>query len=190
MLEELFRIDEELFLHLNGMGTPLWDGFWLYISRTLSLITIPLLIMVIFLSYRFFGWRKTALIIGLAILLLGCTELLSILFKNNIARLRPCYHYEISKVMRVVKSYCGGQYGYFSAHAANSCAFACFFGILLGKKTKSFVLFIGLWALLVSYSRIYIGVHFPLDVITGIFFGIGFGYVFGNLLPKLDKYIE
>jgi len=190
MLEELLRIDEALFLYLNGMGDPVWDGFWLYLSRTLSLITIPIFLFVIFLSYRYFEWKKTLLIIVIAILLLASTELLSILFKNSIARLRPCYHAEISKTMRFVKNYCGGQYGYFSAHAANSWAFASFFGILFQKKTKYVLLFLPIWALLVSYSRIYLGVHFPLDVITGMAVGLLFGYIFKNFFSKLNTCIK
>jgi len=188
MLEQLVKLDEALFLYLNGLGIPLWDGFWLYLSRTISFITIPIYSFVLFLSYRIFGLKKMVIILATAAVLISSTEQLSILFKNSIARLRPCYHAEISEMMRHVKNYCGGQFGYFSAHAGNSWAFASFFGVLFRGKTKFFIAFLAMWAFLVSYSRIYIGVHFPLDVVTGMVFGIVFGCLFAYIFSKLNKY--
>ncbi|MEO9511292.1 MAG: hypothetical protein ABJN84_00910 [Flavobacteriaceae bacterium] len=126
MLEELIQIDKELFLYLNSLGTPFWDGFWTYLSRTISFITVPLYLLSLFYSYRVFGLKKTAIILGILILLITCTEQLSIAFKHGIRRLRPCYDGEIKELMRMVKSYCGGKFSYFSAHAANSAAFAFF----------------------------------------------------------------
>ncbi|MEM7485801.1 MAG: phosphatase PAP2 family protein [Bacteroidota bacterium] len=178
MLEELIKIDKELFLYLNGLGTPLWDGFWMYLSRTFSFVTIPIYFFVLFYSYRIFGLKKTILVLLIVTLLIISTEQLSILFKNGIARLRPCYDDEIKDATRLVKGYCGGKFSYFSAHAANSSAFAIFFGILFMKKNKLLFFLLITWVLLVSYSRIYLGVHFPLDVLTGIVFGIFFGWLF------------
>ena len=184
MLEELLNLDRELFLYLNGLGTPIWDDFWIYLSRTLSFITIPIYMLAIFLSYRIFGTKNTLIILGATTLLLLTTEQLSVLFKQNIGRLRPCHDNIIKEIYRNVGNHCGGQYSYFSAHAANSSAFAVFFGNLLSKKFRGLFYFLLFWSLLVSYSRIYIGVHFPLDVITGLFFGILLGYLFSTLLKK------
>ena len=114
-------------------------------------------------------------------LMITCTDQLANFFKYGIGRFRPCHDEEISGVMRLVKSYCGGKYGYFSAHAASSFALASFFTVLLKSKLKVLVLFLLLWALLVSYSRIYIGVHFPLDVLTGLTIGCFLGWVFAKL---------
>ncbi|MBS9462186.1 phosphatase PAP2 family protein [Flagellimonas sp. 389] len=178
MLEEILKIDKELFLYLNGLGTPLWDGFWIYLSRTLSFVTVPIYLFVLLYSYRVFGLKKTIFALFTITLLIISTELLSILFKSEIARLRPCYDDEIKDVIRLVKDYCGGKFSYFSAHAANSSAFAIFFGVLFIKQNRFLFSLLIIWALLVSYSRIYIGVHFPLDVLTGIVFGIFFGWLF------------
>tara|TARA_R110002051_G_scaffold1150_1_gene5925 strand:- start:859 stop:1422 length:564 start_codon:yes stop_codon:yes gene_type:complete len=182
MLEELIQIDQDLFLYLNGLGTPLWDNFWIYISRTLSFITIPIYLLMLFYTYRTFGLKNTVFILTSLILLLISTEQLSIAFKNSVGRLRPCHNEEIKEIYRNVKNLCGGKFGYFSAHAANSSGFAAFFGVLFLRKTKLILFLLAFWALLVSYSRIYLGVHFPLDVITGILFGVLFGWIFASSL--------
>ncbi len=181
MFKELIELDKQFFLYLNGMGAPFWDSFWLYMSRTLSFVTIPIFLFLVFYLYQKFGYKKTAIAIITVSLLLLCTEQLSVLVKQGTERLRPCYDNEIQEVMRSVKSYCGGRYSYFSAHAANSFALASFFSILFKKETKVLGFILLIWALLVSYSRIYIGVHFPLDVITGISVGVLLGWFFAKL---------
>ncbi|HAI39168.1 MAG TPA: phosphatase PAP2 family protein, partial [Maribacter sp.] len=87
----------------------------------------------------------------------------------------------IAPYMRLVKSYCGGKFGYFSAHASNSFALAVFFGSILKSSVRYLGVFLVLWAALVAYSRIYIGVHFPLDILTGAFIGSLFGWLFVKL---------
>lgn len=182
MMEELIQIDQKVFLYLNGLGTPIWDDFWIYLSRTLSFITIPIYFFILGYTYRTFGWKKTAFILLLITLLLVSTEQLSHAFKNSIGRLRPCHDDAIKELFRNVKNHCGGKFGYFSAHAANSSAFASFFGILFLKKTKIIFFLLAPWSLLVSYSRIYLGVHFPLDVLTGLVFGVLLGWMFASFL--------
>ena len=138
MLEELLNLDRELFLYLNALGTPIWDDFWIYLSRTLSFITIPIYMLIIFLSYRIFGTKNTLIILVNTTLLLLTTEQLSVLFKQNIGRLRPCHDIIIKVIFRNVGNHCGGQYSYFSAHAANSSAFAVFLAIYFQKNIGVF----------------------------------------------------
>jgi undecaprenyl-diphosphatase len=83
--------------------------------------------------------------------------------------------------MRLVKNSCGGRFGYFSAHAANSFVVASFFTFLLKPKFKQIGLLLFFWAIIVAYSRIYIGVHFPLDVLTGAIIGLGMSWLFAKL---------
>jgi undecaprenyl-diphosphatase len=173
MLNELIHKDIELLIYLNNLGTTQWDGFWLFITNKFS--AIPLYLLLLYFTYKYFGLKKTLLILVAVALLITITDQTSNLFKYGFKRLRPCHNEDISHLVRLVKSSCGGKFSYFSAHAANSMSVAVFFGMLFKKYSNYWLVFLISWALLVGYSRIYIGVHFPLDVITGIAFGIIYG---------------
>ena len=179
MLEELIQLDKEAFLFLNGLGSPNWDAFWLFVTHKLS--SIPVYLIVLVLTYKQLGLRKTLVLLATVAILILVTDQLANFFKYGVQRLRPCYDQEVSHLLRLVKKFCGGKFGYFSAHAANSFAVASFFTFLLNSKYDyiGFLLFI--WAIVVAYSRIYIGVHFPLDVLTGAIIGLGAGWLFAKL---------
>lgn len=187
MLEELIQLDREVFLYLNNLGTETWDGFWLFITKTWS--AFPLYLLLLVLSYRRLGLKKTLFLLVAVALLITVTDQLSNFFKYGLQRLRPCYDPEISELTRLVKASCGGKYSYFSAHAANSFAVAGFFARLLKSKWGSFGAFLLLWASFVGYSRIYLGVHFPLDVISGAAIGLIMSWLFYRLyIFAMHKY--
>lgn len=179
MLEELIQYDKELFLFLNNLGNPTWDAFWMFITNKLS--SIPLYFILLVVAYRELGLKKTMLLVVTVAILVLTTDQLSNFFKYGVQRLRPCYDPDINSVMRLVKATCGGKFGYFSAHAANSFAIAFFFTKLLGKKFRYIGIFLMVWAFLMAYSRIYIGVHFPLDVFTGGLFGLVLSWIAAKL---------
>tara|TARA_R110000868_G_scaffold403147_3_gene680102 strand:+ start:32195 stop:32764 length:570 start_codon:yes stop_codon:yes gene_type:complete len=179
MLEELIHYDKELFLFLNNLGNSTWDGFWIFITNKWSSVPIYLILAVLF--YKNYGFKKTILLIVIIALLITTTDQLANFFKYGFQRLRPCYDEEVNSLMRLVKKSCGGKYGYFSAHASNSFAVAFFFTYFLKIKHRYIGYFLLTWAILVAYSRIYIGVHFPLDVLTGIVIGLIFSWFFVKL---------
>jgi len=179
MLNELVQYDKEVFIILNNLGTATWDGFWMFITNKFS--SIPLYLLLVFLSYKQFGIKKTFVLVITALLMIVVTNGLADFFKQGLARLRPCHDADVNELMRLVKASCGGKFGYFSAHAANTMAVAVFFSMLLKQKFKFIGLALLFWAILVGYSRIYIGVHFPLDVFSGMLIGLFFGWLFVKL---------
>jgi undecaprenyl-diphosphatase len=179
MLEELLKYDKEIFLLLNNLGTTTWDGFWMFITNKFS--SVPIYLVLIFLSFKQFGAKKTLVLVIAAIMMIVVTNGLADFFKYGIGRLRPCHDTDVSELMRLVKNSCGGKFGYFSAHASNSMAVAVFFSVVLKQKFKFIGLLLLIWAFFVGYSRIYIGVHFPLDVFSGMAIGLFFGWLFAKL---------
>lgn len=185
MLHELLQLDKELFLYLNGLGNPTWDNFWQFISSKFS--AIPLYVFLLILSYRKFGFIKTVILVVSVALLITVSDQLSNFFKYGVERLRPCHDPTISGVVRLVKSYCGGRFGYFSAHASNSFALAIFFGVMLKPNVKRIGFFLLAWASVVAYSRVYIGVHFPIDILTGAIIGSLLGWLFAKLFIFVNR---
>ncbi len=187
MLDQLLQQDKELFLILNNLGTETWDGFWMFMTNKFS--SIPIYMSLAYLSFRQWGLKKTLLLILFAILMITATNGLADFFKYGVQRLRPCYDSSVTELMRLVKDSCGGKFGYFSAHAGNTMAVATFFSILLKDKFHHIGILLLVWAILIAYSRIYIGVHFPLDVFSGMVIGLLFGWLFAKLfifaLPKI-----
>ncbi|MUH36635.1 phosphatase PAP2 family protein [Zobellia amurskyensis] len=188
MWQELIQQDKELFLFLNNLGTSNWDGFWLFISDKFS--AIPLYAVLLFLAYKTYGVKKTLVLLVTVALLIVVTDQLGNFFKYGVQRLRPCHDPSLDGMVRLVKSSCGGKFGYFSAHAANSFAVAFFFTLLLKYKYAYLGVFLMFWAILVAYSRIYLGVHFPLDVLTGAVIGLFFSWLFSKLyIFAIEKYL-
>ncbi len=179
MWQALLEKDRELFLWLNGSGSPAWDAFWLALSD--KWLAIPLYLLLAWAAWRQFGWKGTAVLLVAVALLITCTDQLANFFKYGVARLRPCHDPALEGLVRLVKASCGGSFGYFSAHAANSFALATFFSMLWGPGYRAAKGMLLLWALFVAVSRIYLGVHYPLDVATGILFGGLFGWMFARL---------
>lgn len=188
MIETLLKYDTDLFLFLNSLGSETWDGFWLIVTAKWS--SIPLYAVLLYLIYKHYGIKATLIVMVSVALMITATDQLANLFKYGIQRPRPCQVEALKGTMRFVADICG-RYGYFSAHAASSMAAAVFLGLLL-KKWYNYLPFLLLfWAVIIGYSRIYLGVHYPLDVITGMFFGGILGWVFFRLQRRArEKFIS
>jgi undecaprenyl-diphosphatase len=134
--------------------------------------------------------RKKKIWVSLIIiaLLVVATDQISVLIKDSVQRLRPCQDPSINSLVHIVKG-CGGKFGFVSSHAANTFGIAMFFTLFFRHRWAG--LFLMIWALFVSYSRIYLGVHFPGDVlggaVLGVIFGFGFFYLERYLLQKIFK---
>lgn len=187
MIEELLKYDTELFLFLNSLGNETWDGFWLIVTEKWS--SIPLYALLLYLIYRKFGLKRTLIILVAVALLITAADQLANLFKNGIQRPRPCRVELLKPTIRFIAERCG-RYGYFSAHAANTMALAVFVGILLKKYYPKLVFALLFWAVFVAYSRIYVGVHYPLDIITGMFFGGILGWLFFLIQDRIQEKIN
>lgn len=176
MFDFIIEYDHKLFLWLNNLGSETFDGFWMLMTNKV----VNFLIYTIALIYLFKKINVKSLI---SIILFLCFLILisdqtANLFKIFFERLRPCHDDQISSYVRLVKQNCGGLYSFFSAHASNSFALATFFFFVYNKIIQRKIILFFILALLVSYSRVYIGVHYPLDIISGSFFGFISGFVF------------
>lgn len=185
MLNFLQNIDSDLFLFLNSLHNSAFD--WLMYWISVKWTWIPLYAFLLYLIIREYKWKSLLILLFVAILITLSDQLSSHLFKNTVERLRPCHNPEIMGSVHLVRDHCGGLYGFVSSHAANSFALAVFLIGFLGRKFKYFTPLILLWAAIVSYSRIYLGVHYPGDVIVGGIFGAILGYLLQITYHKITN---
>ena len=192
MLEEILRIDTELFLYLNNLGTSSFDAFWSFLSRKEANIAVYLSGILFFLKNKGFKSYKIKsldvfYIFSIVLVMILISDQSANIFKDSFQRLRPCHDELIKDSVRLVKEGCGGKYGFFSAHASNSFSLAVFFGLLFKDFSKYPIYFTLIFASLISYSRVYLGVHYPLDIIFGALFGMINGLVIYSVHERILK---
>ncbi len=179
----LDRVDTTVFLFLNSLHSAFLDEvMWLVSGR---LTWIPLyLAMIVIIIYK--QKNRSVFIIPLLLLAVVITDQISVhCFKEVFERLRPCHDPSLEGLVHIVKGRCGGKYGFVSSHAANTFGLA--FLSLLILKLRWYSIMVIAWAVIVSYSRIYLGVHYPGDILGGALLGMLTGYALYYLYLFLER---
>lgn len=183
------NLDHELFLFLNGLHVGWLDPVMTFISSEMG--WIPFYVILLYLVFKKLGWKGLFfVVIGVVVLITCSDQLSSHVFKPVFHRFRPCHDPLIQDLVHLPNGHCGGQYGFISSHACNTFALASFITLIMNKFYKKIGLLMFIWAALVSYSRIYMGVHFPGDVLCGAAVGMILGFGIGHLLLIVMKKIQ
>ena len=176
MLDRIKQIDTELLIFLNNLGNKSWDPLW--VSITDKFTFLPLFILIIFFLFKKNGTKGLLVILLFISVLILFTDQFTNVVKDFTQRLRPCRLDELQGLLRDIDIRCG-KYGFFSAHAANSISVTIFIINCVDESVKKFLKpVLILWVMIFSYSRIYLGVHYPLDTVFGLLFGIFSGFLF------------
>ncbi len=162
------QLDTDLFLWLNSLHNSTLDPIMEWISGRNS--WIPLYVLIIGLLVWRYKSKSVAILIAVILSVVLSDQICSSFFKPLVQRLRPCHEPAIQHLVHVVGN-CGGQFGFCSSHAANSFTLAMSLLLLIGKD-YAWVKILFVWAIIISYSRIYVGVHYPLDVLAGAGVGV------------------
>ncbi len=180
MLESLINTDQSVFFFLNKIHSPFWDVMMSLFTRTEYWILFFLFIIFYILK----NYRVKGLII-LLLLALGIliSDQFSVFIKETVQRLRPTHDPAIQNVVHYVIRK-GGEFSFFSSHASNTFTVATFLSLIFRNKNFSLIIF--LWAIVTSYTRIYLGLHYPGDILTGWLFGI----LLGGIIYQLLTFIE
>ncbi len=168
------HIDQRVLLFLNGLHWDFLDP--LMYAATRMLIWLPLFVLLLYLTIRTYRWKSVTVILTLA-LTITLSDQGSNIAKASFHRLRPSNDPTLAEKVHIVNGYRGGQLGFYSAHASNCMAVAIFL-ILLLKSSYCWLPAVMLpWALLMAYTRIYLGVHYPGDILAGLFAGGIIGWI-------------
>ena len=172
MLETLKNLDLSVFLALNGCHSPYWDTFmYLFTGKW---VWVPLYASILFVLFRNLNWRMVLFTaVGFALVITLAHQLCSSVLRPVFERPRPSQEPALADIVHLVNGKRGGRFGFPSCHAANTFALAAF--VMLLFRSRAITWFFMLWAVVTCYTRVYIGVHYPGDLLFGTLVGLAAG---------------
>ncbi|HEV8515958.1 MAG TPA: phosphatase PAP2 family protein [Cyclobacteriaceae bacterium] len=173
-MQTLIDLDKKLLLFLNGLNNPFMDQIMFYATKTF--FWLPLYLFLIFLIFKNYRKETLFVLLGAAITIILADQITSSLMKPFFARLRPSQEPSLQGLVHLVNGYKGGLYGFASSHAANTFGTAIFVWLVLKRFYKG-VAWIFIWAAFMTYTRIYLGVHYPGDILVGTIIGLSCGWI-------------
>jgi len=180
-MESLISLDQELLIFLNSLNSHVWDQ--IMILGTNKYTWTPLYLYFCYCIFKSFSKQGILILVSIVLMILVTDQFTSSFMKPFFERLRPCHEPSIAAILHS-KVNCGGQFGFASSHSANSFAIAAFMVFLMRPRAGWWILF--LWATIVAYSRVYLGVHYPGDVIVGGLIGVLFGWLFFRVQSSIS----
>jgi undecaprenyl-diphosphatase len=182
MIEQIIQLDKTAFIAINnGLSNSFFD--WLCpILRNQSTWYLLYVVFIYFIIklYEKESWK---ILLGIALMIL-CSDQFSVFVKNTFERLRPCHDLIMRQNLHLLVNSCGGKYGFISSHATNHFAIAVFVSFFLKSYSRILLPVLIFWAFSISFSQVYVGVHYPLDVLVGAVIGSLFGFVFSKYTNK------
>jgi len=187
MIEQLTEYDMAALRYLNGLHAPWLDPIMYILTQ--SITSIPLYIFLAYLVVKEYKKESWVILLGIGLTILLADQVTTSIIKPYFARFRPSHEPTLEGLIHIVKGYKGGRFGFASSHAANTFGAATFF-FLLFRNTKKWIIWLFVWAALVSYTRIYLGVHYPGDILVGALVGVLAGLTGYKLSSWLGDWSE
>ncbi|MBK8584108.1 MAG: phosphatase PAP2 family protein [Bacteroidetes bacterium] len=179
MIEKLKDLDADFVLFVNGKHTPFLDSFFYIVSMTW--VWIPLYILLLYLVLKNFRSQSWLILLCIIILITLSDQFASGLVKQWVMRYRPTHNIILGPQLHLVNDYKGGMYGFISSHASNVFAITSFLTFILKEVRLKWLWLLWIWAGLVAFSRVYLGVHYLSDILGGALAGVFFGWLISNL---------
>jgi undecaprenyl-diphosphatase len=187
MIDFLLEIDRYLLIKINSWHAPWFDSVMITLTNGLS--WLPLFLLIIGMMVYKFRWQSLVILVFIGMVIFLTDRISAGLIKPWVGRLRPSHETDLEGMLHMVNNYKGGLYSFVSSHAANAFGIATFLWLTLRKRINwIWVMFI--WAIVFSYTRIYLGVHYPSDILGGAILGMVIGLIVYKILRRVPAKIN